>query len=137
MKKGSRYQIIPKSKLKDFGDKLMLKQISYPQLLKHLSTNYKELEGMSVESLRKFMIVNKYVINHKSFIKINKNIQKQELATKKRKITVKNIKEELMHNGELQDYLINDLDFIKNLLNTVTAKKIILKYIIDILEKGK
>jgi len=133
----SKFDIIPKSDLKEYGNKIMLKEISYKMLLSHLSVKYKELENLSVEALRKFMITRKYVLNKQSFEKINLNIQKTKLSEKKRLLTVKNIKKELLNNNELQKYLLNDNKFLEKLFTSNVAKKFIITYIIEIIKNKK
>ena len=132
----SKYHIVPRKDLEQYGNMIMLKKISYKQLLKHLSEEFKELEGMSSESLRRFMVLKKFVLNEKSFTKINQQIQKQSLSLRKRKITVANIKSDILKDRELQNILLSDTKFINELFSKNIVKKKILELIIEI-TKGK
>jgi len=135
MAQKSKFTIIPKNELSEYGNMIMLKKISYPQLLKHLKDEFTELGNISAEALRKFMILNHYVLNENSYNKINKNIQKQEFLRQKRKIKVETIIEEILENKIVQEELLNDEDFIKKLFATTYFKENVIKLIIKILEK--
>jgi len=135
MAKKSKFTIIPKEELSEYGNMIMLKKISYPQLLKHLKDEYTELENISNEALRKFMILNHYVLNETSYNKINKNIQKQEFLRQKRKIKVDTIISEILENDIIQNEILKDDKFIAKLFNTKQFKENVVGIIIKILEK--
>jgi len=121
--------------MEKYGNMIMMKKISYSQLYKHLSEEFSELLGMTTESLRRFMILKKFVLNETSFIKINKQIQKQNMSRYKREITIANIKKDILENGELQKILLSDTDFINKLFSKNVVKKKILELIIEITNK--
>lgn len=117
--KKSIFSIIEEDILKDIGNMIEKKQMSYNIALKKLKELYpleeKIVKLKSSNSLRYFLISKGYIYNEKALETINKSISKSGFAKSKRQRIIKDVIEDLVEN--YSEELINNPKFQESLLN--------------------